>query len=68
MHSAGVSEGTTGEGLEEALEGCYDFLHWRAGQGVDVGVQTARGPDVDEAEIPAVHTLSRVCRNERGFS
>ena len=31
-----------------------DLLHFRAGLGVGVGIQTARGPDVGEEEVSAV--------------
>ena len=59
LQTAGASRGTAGKGRDEAFEGCEDLLHWRAGQCVDVGVQTARGPDVDDAEISVVHFLAR---------
>ena len=56
LQTAGVSGGTARERQDETLEGRGDLLRWRAGQ-VDVGVQKARGPDVGEAEISAVHFL-----------
>ena len=57
LQTDGVCGGTVGERREAALGGRKDLLHWRAGKGVDVGVQTARGPDVGETEISAVHFL-----------
>ena len=57
LQTAGVNGGTAEERRDEALKRRKDLLHWRAGQGIDVGVQAAHEPEVGEAEISTVHFL-----------